>query len=115
MILLWVAFLGPLVGVLANLTLNYGLVASVCNGPRLHQGVLHAIAATLLAIAIVEGTWAWRTARRAGGLPRGDAPSALARTQFLATLGAVASAVGALFVLAQWVPTFILSACMRAQ
>ena len=97
------------VAFLANLELAYALVHSACRlGNRLP---LHAVHAASLALALVGCLTAWRTWRAAGIEWPADVAGPPARTRFLAGLGVATSALFALVLVAQWIPSFVLSPC----
>ena len=101
---LWFGILGPLVFVLLNLELSYALTPWVC---RTGDHFLH---------ARLNG---YPPARRA---VRGVGPArrlhrdwledtVISRPGFMAMLGMLLSALGAVVILAQWLPMFYLSTC----
>jgi hypothetical protein len=74
---------------------------------------LHLTALGTLALALGGGGLAWRDWRSTGGGPAGDGEGAIPRTRFVTVLGMMTSALFALIIVAQWIPTFILGPCRR--
>ncbi len=97
------------VAFLMNLELSYLAVGASCaRGSALS---LHLVHAACLLLTLVGASVAWRSWRAVGiGWP-GDASGSAARSRFLAGLGFAGSALFALTIVAQWIPTLTLHAC----
>ena len=106
---LWTGVLLAPLAWLANLELAYLLVHPSCS--RDATLPVHAVHAVCLLLALAGGLTAWRTWRTAGGRWPADEGGPVARTRFLAGLGLAVSALFALVIVAQWIPSFVLDAC----
>lgn len=103
----WGGWMAALVAALGHLNASYVLAATACRGG---EAWLHLAAALALGIALagIAVSWpAWR-GRHGGGL----APGQRRRVRFLNGVGILMSALAALVVLAQWVPTLLLEPCL---
>jgi hypothetical protein len=101
-------FAGP-AAFLLNLQISYMLAPASC---RLGSTIaLHATNIVCLALAVAGGLVAWRHWRRSGGSWSAEEGAVLSRIRFMAAVGAMTSALFALVIFAQWIPTFVLSAC----
>jgi hypothetical protein len=97
------------VAFLANLEIAYALVHPACRlGNRLP---LHAVHAGAVVFALAGLLTAWRIWRAEGVEWPAYAGGPLARTRFLAGLGVATSALFLLVLVAQWIPSFVLSPC----
>jgi hypothetical protein len=106
---LWTGLLLPPAAFLLNLELAYALVPNACSsGNELSVHLVHLVC---LALAVFGGVTAWRFWRRSGETWPGDEGGPVARSRFMAGLGFLTSALFALVILAQWIPSFMLSPC----
>lgn len=106
---LWMGLLLAPTAFLVNLELSYLAVPASCvRGTALS---LHLVHGACLLVAIAGAVVAWRSWSRAGiGWP-GEACGPAARSRFLAGLGFAGSALFALTIVAQWIPTLTLHPC----
>jgi hypothetical protein len=110
--------LAPLLA-LGDVSLAYALVSPACS--RQGGGVLHALAAVSLALALVMTVMAWRHWRRAvtadGGarpVPAAtwsDGSDANARPGFVALMATCVGALSSLVIVAVWMPIWWLPPC----
>jgi hypothetical protein len=101
-------FAGP-AAFLLNLQISYMLAPASC---RMGSTIpLHATNLVCLAVAVAGGVVAWRHWRGSGGSWSAEEGGVLSRIRFMAALGAMTSALFALVIFAQWIPTFVLSPC----
>jgi hypothetical protein len=107
---LWTGLLLAPLAFLVNLEVGYLLVRRSCLGnDRLP---VHVVQIVCLLLALAGGVVAWRVWRAEGAQwPGGEAGGPAGRTRFLAGLGLLLSAQFALVILAQWIPSFMLSPC----
>ena len=106
---LWTGLLLAPVAFLVNLEVAYLAVPASCAHGT--AASLHLIHAGCLMAALAGALVAWRRWSVAGVSWPGEAGGATARTQFLAGLGVVGSALFALTIVAQWIPTLTLHPC----
>lgn len=111
---LWIGMLGPPLLFLVNLGLSYVLVPAVCSGPRLPHAVLHLVNALMLALTLGAGAVAWRSWRDTGSRLPADVASIEDRSRLMALLGLLAAGFFGALIVAQWIPTAMLGACLRA-
>ena len=109
---LWAGFLIAPAAFLVNLELGYLVVHPSCL--RGDATAVHLVHLVTLVLGLLGALVAWRTWREAGGEWPGNAGGPLARTQFIAGLGLVTSALLSLTMIAQWIPTFVLHPCQCA-
>jgi hypothetical protein len=101
-------FAGP-AAFLLNLQIGYMLAPESCRaGNTVGLHVTHVVC---LALAVAGGLIAWRSWRRSGREWPGEEGGVISRNRFMAALGVMTSAMFALVVFAQWLPTFFLSPC----
>ena len=105
---LWAGLLLPPVAFLLNLELAYALVPVACTSGVLPVHLVH-LGSFLLALA--GGVFAFRCWRAKGSTWPGEEGGRLARTRFMAGLGLLESALFALVIVAQWIPSFLLNPC----
>ncbi len=102
-------FVAP-IAFFVNLFITYPLVPWVCGNQ--HHGVLHAVDAIFLAVALF-GVWHAARVWRARQAPiRSDAGDHASQQHFLGVTGTLASAIFALALAAQWLTAFIVPPCM---
>ena len=110
LVALWVGVLLAPTAFLLNLELGYLAVPASCTTGGTTQ-LLHLIHGACLLVTIAGGAIAWRSWRVAGAGWPGDAGGPAARSRFLAGLGLSGSALFALTIAAQWIPTLVLHPC----
>jgi hypothetical protein len=106
---LWTGLLLAPAAFLLNLELAYALVPTACSSRN--QLLTHLVHLVCLGLAAFGGITAWRCWRAAGETWPGGDGGPLARSRFMAGLGFLTSALFALVILAQWIPSFMLSPC----
>jgi hypothetical protein len=109
LIALWVGFLAAPLIWFVNLQLNYMLVPWACTTGRQYPLVLVTAGALLLVVG--AGGAAWYAWRQAGQEWPDSAGGIIPRSRFLAVLGLFTCGLFFLVILAQGVPTLVLSAC----
>jgi hypothetical protein len=106
---LWFGLLAPPAAFLLNLEIAYALVPTACaSGTEL---MLHLVHLGCLLLALAGGLVAWRTWQAAGAEWPGEGGDRVARTRFMAGSGVLGTGLFALVILAQWIPSFVLSPC----
>jgi hypothetical protein len=103
----WVGVLAGPIASLLNLQVSYMLVPWACASGA--HGALYLVPMGALLLTALGGSFAWRVWQRTGRDRPGD--GAAARSRLLAVLGLLTSALFALVIIAQAIPTFILSPC----
>ena len=106
---LWAGILIAPAAFAANLQLGYLLVHPACL--RNDMTPLHVMQILCLAAALGGGLIAWRALRREQTGVSGEARERRDRSKFLAGLGVWTSALFALVIVAQAVPSFVLHQC----
>jgi hypothetical protein len=106
---LWIGLLVPPVAFLLNLELAYALVPAACSSKT--GLIVHLVHLACLLLDLSGGFVAWRVWRSAGAEWPGDAGGKSARSRFMAGSGVIGSALFALVIIAQWIPSFVLSPC----
>jgi hypothetical protein len=106
---LWAGILVAPAAFAANLQLSYLLVHPACLRNDLIP--LHVVQILCLALALGGGLIAWRALRRERAGVSGEAGGRGDRSRFLAGLGVWTSALFALVIVAQAVPSFVLHQC----
>ena len=106
---LWTGLLLAPAAFLLNLEVAYALVPVACSArTRLLIHVVHAVCLVLAAL----GTFAaWRMWRVTGETWPGAAGGRLSRSRFMSGLGLFLSLFIIMVIVAQWIPSFILSPC----
>lgn len=112
MLPLWFGVLGPPVIWALRFGTVYGLVPYACWWDWLP--VIHVVTVVSLALTALAGWMAWSRGRRLGSAPGADPARAGDRARFMARLGTWSAALFAVVMLAEWVPTFLLSPCQTA-
>jgi hypothetical protein len=106
---LWTGLLLAPAAFLLNLEVAYALVPAACaSGTRLLMHVVHAVC---LVLAAFGGFAALRMWRLTGETWPGEEGGRLGRSRFMAGLGLLLSLLFALVIVAQWIPSFVLSPC----
>src|SRR2546426_2864705 len=106
---LWLGLLTAPLAWLVNLLLSYTLVLWACSTGR--QYTLHLVTLAMLLVAAGGGCMAWRAWRQAGREWHDEAGGVLPRSRFMAAMGILLSSLFVLVILAQGIPSFVLSAC----
>jgi hypothetical protein len=106
---LWTGLLLPPVAFLANVEFAYAVVPAACSAGTVV--LVHLVHLLCLLLALVGGLVAWRSWRSAGAEWPGEQGGPLARSRFMAGSGVLGSALFALVIVAQWIPSFVLSPC----
>jgi hypothetical protein len=105
----WAGVLGGPVAWLVQMECNYALVGWACATG--HVVVLHLVTLGGLLIAAAGGLTAWREWRRSGTQWPKGAGGPQTRSRFMAVLGLLTSLLFFFVILAQGIPSFILSPC----
>jgi cytochrome c biogenesis factor len=106
---LWAGLLLAPTAFLLNLELAYAVVPHACSSQnRLPVHLVHLVC---LAIALVGGAFALRSWRYCGETWPGEEGGPVSRSRFMAGLGLLLSVLFALVIVAQWIPSFVLSPC----
>jgi len=106
---LWAGLLLAPTAFLLNLELAYAVVPHACSlQNRLPVHLVHLVC---LAIALVGGAFALRSWRYCGETWPGEEGGSVSRSRFMAGLGLLLSVLFALVIVAQWIPSFVLSPC----
>jgi hypothetical protein len=108
---LWAGLLVAPVAFLFNLQANYTLTQKLCPGGR--TVLLHAVSIFFLLVAAGGGLIAWRNWERAGRTWPDEAGNRTVRNRFLSAVGLLLSVLCFLIIIAQWIPQFIFSPCLR--
>jgi hypothetical protein len=107
---LWLGVLGPPLLCLTHLEVTYALVPKIC--PTGNTGLLRITSLCFLVLVLLSGISSWRHARP---VARGDqsavADPVAARIQFMGQLGLWITALFALVIVGQAIPTFIIDPC----
>jgi hypothetical protein len=106
---LWAGVLLPPFAWFLNLLIGYTLVPWACATGR--QFALHWMTLAMLLLASAGGFIAWRHRQPTGDGQLDKAGDILARSRFMAIGGLLSSTMFFLAILAQSIPSFILSAC----
>ena|SRR5215213_5503869 len=106
---LWTGLLLAPTAFLLNLEVAYALVPTACSSRA--PVLVHLVHLGCLALAVFGGLTAWRSWRGSGETWPGGAGGPISRTRFMAGLGLWTSALFALVIVAQWIPSFILDPC----
>jgi hypothetical protein len=106
---LWTGLLLAPTAFLLNLEVAYALVPVACSdGSRLVIHIVHLVCLVLAALGTLA---AWRMWRVTGETWPGGAGGHLSRSRFMSGLGLFLSLLFVLVIVAQWIPSFILSPC----
>jgi hypothetical protein len=106
---LWAGLLLPPIAWLLNLQISYMLVPWACSTGR--QFALHLVTLAMLLLAGGGGLIAWRTWQRTGRDWPNEAGGVVPRSRFMAVGGLLSSGMFFLVIVAQGIPSFMLSAC----
>jgi hypothetical protein len=110
LVALWAGVLLAPTAFLLNLELGYLAVPASCTAGGTTQ-LLHLIHGGCLLVAIAGAGIAWLSWSRTGTGWPGEAGGPTARSRFMAGLGVAGSALFALTIVAQWIPTLTLHPC----
>ena len=106
---LWAGFLLAPIAFLLNLELAYALVPTACSSQN--RLLVHGVHLVCLLIALTGGFFALRQWRSFGETWPGDEGGRVSRSRFMAGIGLLLSALFALVIVAQWIPSLVLSPC----
>jgi TRAP-type C4-dicarboxylate transport system permease small subunit len=106
---LWAGLLVPPLAFLANLEISYALVPTACKAGN--ASMIHLVHLLCLLLALGAGLIAWKSWNTFGTEWSGTEGGPIARSRFMAGSGLVGSALFALVIVAQWLPSFGLSPC----
>jgi TRAP-type C4-dicarboxylate transport system permease small subunit len=106
---LWTPVIGPMVATLAALEAAYALVGPACR--RETTLFVHLVPALMLVATILMTMGAVRLWRGHGRAWETDATGVDSRTRFLAIMGMMSGATGALIIVAQWLAIFFHYPC----
>ncbi len=110
----WAGVLGPPFLLLLTETTLYALVPWTCNDGGLPKATLHGVVLVSLLLLLLSARTAWRVHQRAGGGWPGEGPAPEDRDRFLGLVGILSALLFGLVLLGQWLPTWILDPCLRA-
>jgi hypothetical protein len=106
---LWAGLLLAPAAFLLNLEVAYALVPTACStGTRLLMHVVHLVC---LFLAAAGALTAWRSWKSTGETWPGGAGGRLSRSRFMAGVGLLLSLFIVMVIVAQWIPSFVLSPC----
>jgi hypothetical protein len=104
----WLAVVGPPVAAFAQQQLAYYFVSSAC--ARRLPILLHLPAIVMLAFIAAAIMYSWREWTRERDRPAGD-NGQVGSARFFALLGLAMGGISIVVLLAQWLPTLIVSPC----
>jgi hypothetical protein len=107
---LWAGVLIAPTAYFLQLVVAYALVPWVCGGGW--QFTLHLVTLAALALCAYGGFIAWRNWERTGRAYPRDGGDATSRAQFMAFTGLTLSALFIAAIIAQEIPTWIVSPCL---
>jgi hypothetical protein len=106
---LWTGLLLAPIAFLLNLEVAYAMVRPACtSGSRLPVHVVHAVCLVLAALGAVTALRRWRLT---GETWPGGEGGRLSRSRFMSGVGLLLSLFIVLVIVAQWIPSFVLSPC----
>ena len=106
---LWTGLLLAPAAFLLNLEVAYALVPTACSTrTRLLVHIVHLVC---LLLAAAGALTAWRSWKSTGETWPGEAGGPLSRSRFMAGVGLLLSLFIVLVIVAQWIPSFVLSPC----
>ena len=108
---IWLALLMPPLAALLHLQLSYPIEHTACSTGSIVQ--LHGLSVGALLVDATAGWLAHREWVRNGSANPGQLPGPQGSRRLMALLGMLGAGVFALFILAQWFPTFVLPPCIR--
>jgi hypothetical protein len=106
---LWVGLLLAPIAFLINLEVAYALVPTACSSRN--DLPVHLVHFACLLLTLWGLATAWRAWKTVGAVWPGGEGDPLARSRFMAGTGMLVSAMFALVIVAQWIPSFILDPC----
>jgi hypothetical protein len=111
--ILWVGILAGPVAWLVHFQTSYALVLWVC--AHGHESILHVVSLLCVIGALAGAAVAWRefNARQQSTARRMEEEEPITRSRFMAAVGMMNSALFALVIVAQGIPSFIISPCAR--
>jgi cytochrome c biogenesis factor len=106
---LWAGvLLGP-TAFLLNLELAYAMVPNACSSQnRLPVHIVHLVCLVIALAGLMISLRSWRSS---GQTWPGEEGGRIGRTRFMAGLGLLLSIEFAIVIVAQWIPSFVLSPC----
>jgi hypothetical protein len=106
---LWTGLLLAPAAFLLNLEVAYALVPVACSsGSRLLVHIVHAVCLLLAAFGAITALRQWKLT---GETWPGETGGRIGRSRFMAGLGLYLSLLFVMVILAQWIPSFVLSPC----
>jgi cytochrome c biogenesis factor len=106
---LWAGFLLPPTAFLLNLEVAYALVPTACSSQS--RLLVHLVHLVCLLIALTGGCFALRLWRFYGETWPGEEGGRVSRSRFMAGIGLLLTALFALVIVAQWIPSVVLNPC----
>jgi hypothetical protein len=106
---LWTGLLLAPAAFLINLEVAYALVPTACASST--KLLVHVVHAVCLALAVVGTLTASRRWQLTGETWPGGAGGRLSRSRFMSGLGLLLSLFIVMVIVAQWIPSFVLSPC----
>jgi hypothetical protein len=106
---LWAGLLLAPAAFLLNLEVAYALVPTACSaGTRLLMHIAHLVCLIVAAAGALIARRSWRLT---GEIWPGGAGGRLSRSRFMAGVGLLLSLFVVMVIVAQWIPSFVLSPC----
>lgn len=107
----WLAVVGPPIAAFAQQQLAYSLVSPSC--VRRAPILLHLPTLVMLVLIGAAAWYSWRTWTRNDDQRASDNHGHAASLRFFALLGLTMSAISAILLVAQWLPTLFLDPCIQ--
>jgi hypothetical protein len=108
---LWFGILAGPMAMLIQLQANYALELLACDLRQ--KWFLHLVALLALVISASSALLSWSAWRRAGSSWEEDGDGGIPRIRFMAGIGILMGVLFSLTIIAQWIPIFIYSPCLR--
>jgi hypothetical protein len=107
----WTSVLGGGIVFLTALEVSYAMVDWACGSDN--AWALHLVYLVTLALTVGAGMLGWSLWTRIGREPPDGGPGSVARSRFLAAIGALGGVIFSLVILAQWIMVVVLGPCSR--